>query len=59
MCFPTSIRIRCWFHRLGNIRVKLPDETAGQVLAHLYGPGRAHPGCGAGGGGPVYQHLRA
>ncbi|HKS51812.1 MAG TPA: IS256 family transposase [Pseudonocardiaceae bacterium] len=35
-CFPTSIRIRCWFHRLGNIRAKLPDETAGQVLAHLY-----------------------
>jgi putative transposase len=36
VCFPTSIRIRCWFHRLGNIRAKLPDETAGQVLAHLY-----------------------
>jgi putative transposase len=35
-CFPTSIRIRCWFHRLGNIRAKLPDETAGQVLAHVY-----------------------
>ena len=35
-CFPASIRIRCWFHRLGNIRAKLPDETAGEVLAHLY-----------------------
>jgi putative transposase len=35
-CFPASIRIRCWFHRLGNIRAKLPDETAGPVLAHLY-----------------------
>jgi transposase-like protein len=35
-CFPASIRIRCWFHRLGNIRAKLPDETAGQVLAHVY-----------------------
>jgi transposase-like protein len=35
-CFPTSIRIRCWFHRLGNIRAKLPDEAAGPVLAHLY-----------------------
>jgi putative transposase len=35
-CFPASIRIRCWFHRLGNIRAKLPDETAGQVLAHIY-----------------------
>jgi len=21
-CFPASIRIRCWFHRLGNIRAK-------------------------------------
>jgi putative transposase len=35
-CFPASIRIRCWFHRLGNIRAKLPDETAGPVLAHVY-----------------------
>lgn len=35
-CFPASIRIRCWFHRLANIRAKLPDETAGEVLAHLY-----------------------
>jgi putative transposase len=26
----------CWFHRLGNIRAKLPDETAGEVLAHVY-----------------------
>jgi transposase-like protein len=31
-----SIRIRCWFHRLANIRAKLPDETAGEVLAHVY-----------------------
>jgi putative transposase len=35
-CFPASIRIRCWFHRLGNLRVKLPDATAGEVLAHVY-----------------------
>ena len=35
-CFPASIRIRCWFHRLGNLRAKLPDETAGEVLAHAY-----------------------
>jgi transposase-like protein len=35
-CFPASIRIRCWFHRLGNLRAKLPDETAGEVLAHVY-----------------------
>jgi putative transposase len=36
VCFPASIRIRCWFHRLGNIRTKLPDETASEVLAHVY-----------------------
>ncbi len=35
-CFPSSVRIRCWFHRLANIRAKLPDETAGEVLAHVY-----------------------
>jgi len=36
VCFPASIRIRCWFHRLANIRAKLPDETAAEVMAHLY-----------------------
>lgn len=36
MCFPASIRIRCRFHRLGNIRAKLPDETASEILAHVY-----------------------
>jgi putative transposase len=36
VCFPTSIRIRCWFHRLANIRAKLPDESAAEVMAHLY-----------------------
>jgi transposase-like protein len=36
VCFPASIRIRCWFHKLANIRSKLPDETAGEVLAHVY-----------------------
>jgi putative transposase len=35
-CFPASVRIRCWFHKLANIRSKLPDETAGEVLAHIY-----------------------
>lgn len=35
-CFPASIRIRCWFHRLANIRAKLPEEAAGEVLAHVY-----------------------
>jgi putative transposase len=34
--FPSSVRIRCWFHRLSNIRAKLPDEAAPEVLAHLY-----------------------
>jgi putative transposase len=34
--FPRSIRFRCWFHRLSNIRAKLPDETAPEVMAHLY-----------------------
>jgi putative transposase len=36
VCFPASIRIRCWFHRLASIWAKLPDETAGEVLAHVY-----------------------
>jgi putative transposase len=36
VCFPASIRIRCWFHRLANIRAKLPDDTAGEVMAHVY-----------------------
>src|SRR5215207_3124679 len=36
VCFPASIRIRCWFHRLANIRAKLPDQTAADVLAHVY-----------------------
>jgi transposase-like protein len=34
--FAKSIRIRCWFHRLANLRAKLPDEAAGEVLAHVY-----------------------
>jgi len=36
VCFPASVRIRCWFHRLANIRAKLPDESAHEVMAHLY-----------------------
>jgi transposase-like protein len=36
VCFPTSIRIRCWFHRLANIRAKLPDDAAAEVMAHVY-----------------------
>ena len=34
--FDKAIRVRCWFHRLANLRAKLPDETAGEVLAHVY-----------------------
>jgi len=34
--FRRSIRIRCWFHRLANVRAKLPDEDAAEVMAHLY-----------------------
>ena len=36
VCFPASVRIRCWFHRLANIRAELPDESASEVMAHLY-----------------------
>jgi transposase-like protein len=34
--FSRSIRMRCWFHRLANIRAKLPDDEAAEVMAHLY-----------------------
>jgi transposase-like protein len=34
--FEPSIRLRCWFHRLSNIRAKLPDDGAAEVMAHLY-----------------------
>jgi transposase-like protein len=36
VCFKPSIRIRCWFHRLANIRAKLPDASAAEVMAHVY-----------------------
>jgi transposase-like protein len=36
VCLPASLQIRCWFHRLANIRAKLPAETASEVLAHVY-----------------------
>jgi Transposase, Mutator family len=31
-----AVRIRCWFDKLANIGFKLRDETAGEVLAHIY-----------------------
>jgi putative transposase len=34
--FHRSIRMRCWFHRLANIRSKLPGDDAAEVMAHLY-----------------------
>lgn len=33
--FGKSIRIRCWYHKMGNIRTKLPAEAADEVLAHV------------------------
>ena len=32
--FGQSLRIRCWFHRMANIRAKLPPEAVDEVLAH-------------------------
>lgn len=32
--FPRSLRIRCWYHKMGNIRSKLPEEGSEEVLAH-------------------------
>lgn len=32
--FSESLRIRCWYHKPGNIRSKLPEEGAEEVLAH-------------------------
>jgi putative transposase len=34
--FERSIRLRCWFHRLANVRSKLPADDAAEVMAHLY-----------------------
>ena len=33
--WPKSLRIRCWFHWLGNIRAKLPEHAAAVVMAHV------------------------
>jgi transposase-like protein len=33
--FSHSLRIRCWFHRLGNLRAKLLDDDAPQVMAEI------------------------
>lgn len=34
-CFAGSLRIRCWYHKLGNLHAKLPAEAADEVLAHV------------------------
>jgi len=33
--FAKSVRVRCWFHRLANIRAKLADDTAPEVMAEI------------------------
>lgn len=33
--FGSSVRIRCWFHKMANIRAKLPADGAEEVLAHV------------------------
>ena len=35
VCFPASIRIRCWFHRMGNILAKVPEEAKAEFAAYL------------------------
>jgi transposase-like protein len=35
VCFAASIRVRCWFHRMGNILAKVPEDAKGDVRAHL------------------------
>ena len=32
--FGKSLRIRCWYHKMANIRSKLPADAADEVLAH-------------------------
>jgi putative transposase len=32
--FSKSLRIRCWYHKMGNIRSKVPEEGAEEVVAH-------------------------
>lgn len=33
--FANSLRIRCWYHKMGNIRAKLPADPAQDVMAHI------------------------
>ena len=34
-CFPHSLRVRCWFHKMQNILSKLPQSAFEEVRAHL------------------------
>jgi transposase-like protein len=36
LLWPKSLRIRCWVHKMRNIRAKLPSEIANEVLAEIY-----------------------
>ncbi len=33
--FSQSLRIRCWYHKMANIRAKLPAEGAEEFMAHV------------------------
>lgn len=33
--FGKSLRVRCWYHKMANIRSKLPADQAEEVLAHV------------------------
>jgi transposase-like protein len=33
--FAASLRIRCWYHKMGNIRAKLRADDAPEVPAHV------------------------
>jgi transposase-like protein len=33
--FPKSIRIRCWYHRMGNFRGKVPQEMWPEIKVEL------------------------
>lgn len=32
--FEKSLRVRCWFHKMSNLRAKVPEEAAQEFLAH-------------------------
>lgn len=33
--FAKSLRIRCWYHKLSNIRAKIPEEASQEFMAHV------------------------